>query len=805
MNWSARAARGVGAFVFLALGLVLPVPSAVAEDTCNAKVVDAAGLYGADMSVVQAAVDNLESRGADVRVRTMKDYQGYANLDDWVNATRAACKGSWSNGQAVTQGGRDYQPGTLMKGNMVVLAMRQSNLPNQSAVMIFYGSSWKSALDGGVTDRVQADMINTYLRNGKWANGSAFALDKVGAAIDRKAQVPNAPAYPNAPSGNTTTNTYQAPDLSGLWVVLGGALGVGALGVAGFFGYGMLRRRREEENERQAARSRALSLRDSATTLLLDINTTEQNAVRTVKVKDLAAADGVVNGNPNDWLRQYDKAVANATVEISKAASSYSGPDDDKLTTVQYEGMAPYYSKAVQYAQEASELNGRINTAHAEYQKLVTGLPQAIDTLRQDYTALVTELTLFGSAGAPVAQLDTDVKTLGSKIDALGGQKPSGGLYREVQKVRKMLAGYADSFARIKKSRKDAEEGAAALPREIEEARHAIPAARAAFDRMVLDYPEDAWRAVRGNGTEAEKRFAAADALLEPIGQDLTSHKWDEAVANIEKARKFVRDGSGLLVAIAEREDNLAKAKRSSRSEVERVRVAIQRVADYEQRYDKDIRDSLKADIQHARDLLRQAEEMLGAPKVNYLKVVDKIVEADRAADAAYAECSTEHEAAERRRQQAEALLQQAEAESSKAGNFIHNHSGDVGGSALQSLESATKALYKAKATSNLSTRIEAASKAIEHAQAAYRAAKRDFEDAEEEREEARRRRRREQERSSYNSSVIYVDNSSHYGGSSWGSGSSWGGSDSGSGSSSSFSFGGFSGGDSGSGSSSSW
>jgi chromosome segregation ATPase len=352
----------------------------------------------------------------------------------------------------------------------------------------------------------------------------------------------------------------------------------------------------------------------------------------------------------------------------------------------------------------------------------------------------------------------------------------------------------------------------AKLPELVAAARGLIPEARASFERVSSTYAKDSWQSVAGNGTEAEKRFSTADDLIAHAQKavSLDSQQWDKANDLLQQVHSVVNDGQSLLAAITERESHLAKAKETAQAEIDAAQRDIDKAAEYEHQFDADIRDSLRDDIGKARELLVRARAELAEAMPNYLRVVDLALQANKAADTAYAEGASEHEAAERLRQQAVSSVQLAEASVSKADQFIRNHSDDVGNSARKHLKSAEELLASAQQTKALEDVVSNASEALDEARSAFKKAENDFNDAESAREaererireEERRRqrklddaRRAEQRRRDESNSTIVV-------GGGWGSNS---GSGNHGGSGSSTNFGGFSGSGGGSGSSTSW
>lgn len=791
--------RCAGVLLF-ALSVIVPAgllqaTAASADTQCATEIVDGANLYKGDLSSVQKAVDDLRAKGADVRVRTMNGFAPYPSLDSYLTAQRSQCKGNWSN-----------DDGSLMKGNLVVLGISNSSDKAQRALQLYYGSDWHGALkDNGEAIRIQSEVIPPYFRNGDFAGGTAAGLESVAEAIDSYRHPAN-----NA-GGGSTGPTYEAPDLSGLWTWLGWLLGVIVAGVLGFFGIRWFSNRRALEAERVTARGNALRERDAASTIIADLHNPTRDAVRKSKVGTLIEADPAREREYEDLLDDYQHNIDNAELSMTRAATSYEGADNDKLTTEQYQSMTPMYAKALSYATAAKKSDDQINALTSELDGKLANLPATTTALQNNVSRLSAEVSAFVDKGYHDDGIGDKLGRLSETVASFGQSKATLQQYKAVSDAEEIYDHLNDDFTKLSTKVQSVVGDVAKLPELVASARQALPEARASFERVSATYAEDSWRSVAGNGTEAEKRFNAADQLIAKAqaATSLDSQKWNDAEKLVAQTRETVRDGQALLVAITERESHLAKAKQTAQAEIDAAQRDIDKAASYEHEFDDDIRDSLRDDIAKARRLLGLASDELSKSMPNYLRVVDFALQANKAADDAYAECASEHEAAERLRQQAVSSVQLAEASISKADSYIDNHSDDVEENASKHLRRAKKLFAQAQQVSKPADIVQLATEALAEARTAYNQAENDFNDAEAERErireEERRRRRREEEaeerRRSSNNTAIIVGG---YGGG-WGSGSSSGGSSWDSGSGSSTNFGGFSGSDGGSGSSTGW
>lgn len=753
---------------------------ATAVDACPIEIVDEANMYYETMPQVQRAVDALEAEGADVRIRTINGFAPFPSLDSYLENMRGICRGNWSNND-----------GTLMKGNLVVLGISFSANDSQRAVMLYYGSDWHKPLrDNGDAKRIETSIIIPRLQEGDYAGATIAGLEAVGEEIN---------AYLH-PQSNEGTTVNEAPDLSGLWTVMKWLLIFAAVVVGGWVAYRLYKAWRIRKNERQKARGEALRSRDYALNAIDSLYSSPRVEQRAAWVATLAEGEPSTAEQANQAKVNCDQALANADKQTQYVLTNYGDLSIQKFSTEQYQLIANEYEVALGYAQEAEKYDAEINQLQAELQLKLTAIPRLSGELQDGMASLKRDVQAFAAEGYRAEDLTTELTSFEARANEAIDAPRTVFQYVEVKSALgglEMLRTLADETIREART---CTQQAKDLPETLALARTYLPKARESFARISSEYAEDSWVSIAGNGTEAEKRFAEADALIAQVqaAASMEAQNWDEASMLITEVNSLVRDGSDLLRAITERESHLARAKETAQAEVDAAQRDIDAAADFEQQHDGDIRDSVRDDIASAREILEQARDELARPMPNYLRVVDLALEANKAADDAYALCASDHEAAERLRHQAQSSLQVTEASIAKAERFIRNHSSDMKHSARSELARAKELLDSAHyhRVGSVERFIEIVDEAHETARSAFKKAERDFRDAEDERA---REKRREEERRRSSSSSTYVG---VYGGS-WGSSSSSSSWDSGSGSSSSF--GGFSGSDGGSGSSSSW
>lgn len=748
---------------------VVAVPSATqAEQSCDAIVVDDAGVLSGGQDV-QAAAEELNSIGADVRVRTLPSISGYATLDDLVDDTIKSCQ-SWQN------------PNGDRKSNLVVFAMSKDD----RKLGIFYGDGWVNAFnDGGGEQRIWADFMVPKFKSGDFSGGFVAAIDETYRVFDNYLHPDLSP--PAQPS--TLVVPQEPTDYSGLWRVLGytfGGLVLIALLVLGYFG---LRQRKETNDRRRTARQRALTARDATTRITNVIGDDTKNAVRSAKVSKYSEVGKDEARQLADAESEFETEYAQAVNVMASAASDSATADDTNLSEGEYEQIAERYEEALMHAQAAQEMDQLINELTSDIEAQLRQVPSGIATAQAEFDQLAAKVNSLKEQQIKVDDIDNQLLQAEALLTEAKAKVEKLESVSLLQKANDMLTHAQTAEAELAKKRQQLDSGSSELRTRIANAKASTESARQCFDRVVAAYAAPNWESVKGNGTEAENRILAAEQALASAEElsDVSHQQWDEAISAMQEGNMLLDKAVSLLSSIIKLEGFLNDAKEHAKQEVAAVQSDIGRVTSYIDAHDDDIREVHEDAVRSAQALLDDAKQLLSENKPDYVQA-DKLADKAKAdIDHIYSIAVDEHEAAERLRQQAAASLQKAKAAISKAQEFIEDHNSDVGSGAESTLRTAKQRLAGANQQDDAASILEAATHAIRSAEDAYQSAKRDFDDAEDDRrrareareaEEASRRRARE---SSYSSS--YSSSSSSGGGSS----SSWGSSSFGGGSSGSF------------------
>lgn len=760
------------AMLVMATGFGFLAQPATAAESCDQMVVDDARVFGDQQSQVVQAAQQLTNLGADVRVRTIPSLGGFATLDALFKNTQVNCP-SWTG------------TGTNRKSNLLVFMMTL----NDRKVGIFYGDRWVDAFNKtGGDQRVWQDFMVPAFRDGNYAKGFVDGMNESHRVLDLY-------IHPPANTGTGTVVNKQPTDYSGLWKVLGIGLVLVFVVVVGVLVFLAIRRRREAEEDRKTMRQRALTARDAASDILQNIGSSDRKAVRSAKVSKYSQVGNEQAEVLSQAMSDVDSNYESATNGMAAAASASANADDGNLTTGEYEQMAVRYEDALEMARDAKKADDLINSTCADIDSKLQKVSQDILTVQSGLDQLKAALESLKNEGIKCDGIDDHVTAATAALSEAQANSTDLSALKHLEEAQSNLQAGQDAVSAIADHRQKLAEGLPALEKRADGVKQTLSTARDAFERISKTYAPSSWEAVKGNGTEAEKRIGSAEKCHADATEqsDMQHQAWDDALASLQEGNLLLDKAQGLLRSITELEGNLQAAKQQAPQEIDAAQADIDKAASYLHQYDADIKDSIERDLDKARKQLDQARQELAKDLPDYLVVMKLATDANSAADTVYAECVEEHEAAERLRRQAASTLSQAEATVSKAEEYIDDHQSDVGSSAEDDLSSAKQSLQQARNQRDPAKVLKSASNAVSQAESAYDRARSDFDDAEDE-------RRRERERN--NTIIVGSYSSSHTdydSGSSWGSSSGgFGGFGDGGGSSGSFGGGGDGGGSSG-------
>lgn len=740
------------------------LPTAAWAVNCDAVVDDRAGIFGSRVEAVREAAQRLENNGAEVRVLTMDDLGGAANLDQYKAEVQQYCA-SWR----AADGG--------MKNNLIVFMVsvreRKSGL--------YYGDLWRRQLDSA-WPAILADEVNPRFRDRNFAGGIASGFDAVNRLIDAS----RAPPVSTAPP---VIVREQPTDLSGLWTVLEGLLLLVALTVAFIF-IGLIKK---SVDRKKAVRQKAQADMDACSALVVELD--ELTAAEQKRIELLATQ--VVEEDVTPLRLSLDGLLAAYRAANSAYLALRNGnldPGRAGLSIGQLEHIAAEYAKTLGLLTAVKDGDTVVHRKLTDgLEKIVGDAPATVveaERAAAEAIARVQKVTDQGFRTEAVkAELAETVRGLDEAKLAKDAKR-----FRVMQgKCREALTNAANAAELADGYPVRCQKLAAAVPvaRDRIPAVHAaIVAGRANFLAIQAEHAESSWAEIRGNGTEAEKRLTAVPVALDQAAtlSTMEMQDWDQAEKILAQAIAWLDECESFMRSIAALRQHLTKLKAEVRPEIEAAKADLAKATEFMKAHQADMDGSREGEVVLAREGIANAERCLAEPKPDYPAAAKQAAAANKLADELLVEVRSDYEVAERRRQEAATALREAEASYSKASEYIQDHYTDTGKKANELLATAERELKEARAEQSLALIVVTAQMAEKSADEALNQAKKDV--------------RREQERSSASSYSGGSSSSDSFLsglaggmiGSSWGSGtsgSSWGGSRGGSSRSSGSSWGG--------------
>ncbi len=149
--------------VFLLAGLLAGMT--MAQDFCEGRVVDQAGLFGGSLNQVRDAASKLSDVGADVRVRTLVNDGSIKNLDQYFQGLVRQCS-AWQS----TSGGR--------KSNLAAMVYAFNPLTQKGTMGIYTGSLWKRVADAN-SSRIVSEFTRPHTQHKEYSEAFIQGLGEL--------------------------------------------------------------------------------------------------------------------------------------------------------------------------------------------------------------------------------------------------------------------------------------------------------------------------------------------------------------------------------------------------------------------------------------------------------------------------------------------------------------------------------------------------------------------------------------------------------------------------------------------------
>jgi len=730
------------AVLFAALALFAPV-RAWAFD-CDTKVADEAGAFGdGDAISVQNAVAALERQGAEVRVRTVRDFggPGYASLDAYKAAAMRFCP-SW---QAADN------PGEGMKNNLIVFMVSYGS---RRGAGLYYGDQWRAKLDAEWPGLLSGQVVPR-LRDGR--NGEAFVTAMNGVAGLIK------PAPARGTSDGPVVVKNEAPtDLTGLWWVLGAVVFIGAVVLLAL----LLRSRRRDRERRQAAQAKAKDIKARCGAKIAEF---DDASVAVLEAEVYGAAEAASDEDAKPLREKFASMKANlnaATGQFAELLNAKNDPSFDDYAIETYVQIEKSFQDVLGKLRKAEADRDALKQGVIELSRLIAEVPAKIEAAKAAIAAADGRRKAVQEKGFKTPGSDTEIgaarKALDEALTAKNGKRF--GAAAEAAGTSEKLAGDSAVSAEEMPKRFEARQASvAALRSRIDASRASIKAARPVFAAIQSEYAESCWDTINRNGSNAEAETDEAQTAADDAARCATmeAQDWDGAKTYVDGAAASLERAESLIRSIHALKANLETAKREAPGEIDLAEKDILAARAYIESHDADLKEALETDLDAVEKRLKGARKELGKDKPDYLEVIEAAKAANAAADKILANARTEFEAMEAKRARANSAKRDAAAAISKTREYIEDHASDVGVGARNELASASRQLERAGSVESasavsknddialaasvaaLDAIVKNADGAKETAEAALKAAKADYKRAEDAREEAREQARR--------------------------------------------------------------
>ncbi len=722
--------RMIVSLLLLVFGMnILPVQ---AQSDCDTVVVDEANVFGGNLTSVEQAALTLQAQsGAIVRIRTFTDIQ--ADTLPAVNQRVVARCESW----------RAYN-GELNDDFIVFMIAYE-----QRDTTLVYGNRWATMLDSQ-WERI-VDGMNTYFPGRDFSGGFVYGITETSRVIDLHLHPPTLPPPPtqapvvptsipatvNAPVQPVQAQPQVGFDMNRVievagWLIL--VLGVGSGVVLIVIVIVTVQRKNakrrlvvENATEEQRITGELYSslfnrLQDFLTLLNTKKGELSETTYSTL-LGEHERVDGLLGVQAEPLLRLTD---------------TYGDPLREGLTLEEALNVQDEYSRIHTALDSVASGASALEEALRQHQVDAEQAPQDVASLEVHLTRVLTSIDEVSAHGYRVqmmrGQVDTFISSVVPQIRKLIEAKEYGAARTQCTEIQRQADEQLTAATEVMARHIRIQTTVKLARNRLGELQIAITDGRRIFDDIDDRYAEACWRAVRGNGTEAENRFNwSDDALTEAeTAMSIEHQEWEKAEQLVVQVETWLGEGESYMRSISALEQTLAEAERTASGDLadllRDIDTAAAFVADHDEDIDEDVEDRLAA----AKRLAEQVQAILGEAKPDYLEALRLLKQADTDVDAIAETAQEQFDAADRLRKKAAKALRDALAAVSKAEEYIADHESDVEQHAKDVLLEAQVLLRRAQETGNLTKQIEMVEDAEEKARDAYEQAEDNVDDAEE-------------------------------------------------------------------------
>lgn len=670
--------------VILSVFCFLPV-AVLAQSSDQLTIIDDAAIFGNTINKVEAAVIELESMGADVRIRTILTYGSTGNLDLY-EAQLELENPSW-----LGQGGE-------RKNNLIVIIIALE----ERETGLYYGSYWGDLFESEWLNVL--DTMGMFFADGDYAAGVIAGLEEIQYLIKDK----------------SSSNSWIIP----LVILFLLASAVGVLFVNTYT---------KSRKKLAAIRQKALISKQGAA---LGINELIEK-MQMLEIKVDVISQKITKDECASLFEGTQKAknlVDRSSVNYSELAHSAGDPENRKLGEAELTVIEIQYGKILDKLRQAREEINTVESQISEIQGAVKAFPAKAEGVNISIEQVLEKLEELKNSG-----YKTDYIT-----DLIEGSRSTLKHAQDIAAMKQFIAAmeFADEAAsqvnkiilaivELPQKKQQAEKAIPTLTERIKHVKDVVDDGRKVFDRLFLNYAESAWESIQGNGTEAENRIDwATEALNEArLTAVAKQQDWLKAMDMVNKGNNWLDEAESMMQSVSELETNLIEAQKAFPYEIDDAEADIEKAWDYIDKYDEDIRESLEDDLREAEKNIELARHELKQDKPDFFKVCGLAREANESADKILIQARNEHEAAERLRAKAVSAKRDAAAKISIAKEYIQDHNTAVKTQSKRYLTDAEDSLRLFDSVTDTKMKITLATKAEEAADKAYKLAQKNFND----------------------------------------------------------------------------
>lgn len=475
----------IAAFTLVLFGATV---SAQAASDCTTKVIDTTNKSVLDKSATNAAINKLESTGADVYVRSFEKTPS-GSIDTYYRETVKSC----SNWQS--------PDGKTPKANLIFVGF---GMDKTSA--IFYGSNWH-ILDTKI-DAIRANSLNAGLKSGNFTNGITGSLAALETAIKTPA---------SSPSSTGAPFDFAGAGLVLLYIVLA----IVALTLLFFTGrhvYRVAARNRARQEEFDTAKTAAVSYQAKAESayaqLMLMPEVDREKAWQELELKSLLL--------PAAKSKAFEQQLDGIQTQINEAIAAYNTHKATAAVTGAYESaescrtLAAKFKADMQAFQNASHDLATLWKEVDELNQNLTpdGQAKRLEKIRAELGT--TQSVLTSISAYSTSEYDKQRESFARQIDAL--LSPSRPLapwdaHTSIEKLADNVASLTTSLDDLKLQQQKIRNASEELTTMLKSTRKLV-ANSGLSDRLVTKYEKQLDSLERSIGEFTEDPSKNADKLL---------------------------------------------------------------------------------------------------------------------------------------------------------------------------------------------------------------------------------------------------------------------------------------------------